>query len=492
MSRQHGLLALGHPSMANELNYGARTLRALLKNLAILLTAQLVCVAVGSWMHHQFLTASTRHALHEQTWSELETHAEWLQATLARTTSTARGVRASDAKSAWSTITDQPLPGDGVLIVDEQWRVLTDSELGRDDRVEADVIGAPCGWMPLSDAPRTSDHGIRGHLQRPDGPHWAVALEIQDPPGHLVVHRPASELDATAAALFTSLPIISGVSTLWICMLLGMVDYLILARLEEQAGRERAERERNALAQSQSLIRTRDTVIFGLAKLADSRDPETGDHLERISVYSATLASALQHHPTFRKIVTPSFVKLIRISSALHDIGKVGIDDSILRKQTGLTPEERVRMQRHTEIGGQCLREMEQRLGSSNFLQMAREVAYAHHEAWDGSGYPYGLKGDEIPLAARIVAIVDVYDALASKRVYKEALPHEACKAYLCEQAGKKFDPALIQVWLTVESKFAETARRFTGAEPLHDQPEKIPVKPIQAEPLPADLAEVF
>ena len=123
-------------------------------------------------------------------------------------------------------------------------------------------------------------------------------------------------------------------------------------------------------------------------------------------------------------------------------------------------------------MGGECLREIEQRLGSSNFLQMAREIAFAHHERWDGGGYPRGLKGEEIPLAARIVAIVDVYDALSSRRVYKGPRKHEECVAIIRKAAGTQFDPDLVAVWLGLEGKFRDIARRYANVAPPRPQTE--------------------
>jgi response regulator RpfG family c-di-GMP phosphodiesterase len=240
---------------------------------------------------------------------------------------------------------------------------------------------------------------------------------------------------------------------------------MLLARFHDQAEKERARSLAEGMRQRQDLIRTRDAVVFGLAKLADSRDPETGDHLERISVYSTMLATVLRQHPRYNKQVTPAFVRLIGISSALHDIGKVGVEDEILRKPGALTSGERVRMQAHPLIGGDCLREIEQRLGSSNFLQMAREIALAHHERWDGSGYPHGLRGEEIPLAARIVAIADVYDALSSRRVYKDPRAHDECVEIIRNAAGTQFDPDLVDAWLTIAPKFAEVSQRYCAFE---------------------------
>jgi putative two-component system response regulator len=219
-----------------------------------------------------------------------------------------------------------------------------------------------------------------------------------------------------------------------------------------------------SLQRTQDLVRTRDAVIFGLAKLAESRDPDTGQHLERISHYSTRLASALRRHPRYRDAVTPAFVRLIGISSALHDIGKVGVEDAILLKPDKLTADERARMQEHTLAAGECLKEIERRLAASNFLQMAREIALYHHEWWNGSGYPARLAGEQIPLAARIVAIADVYDALSVRRVYKEALSHRTCVAMIQAEAGTHFDPHLVEVFLQIEPQFQEIARQFADS----------------------------
>ncbi len=159
-------------------------------------------------------------------------------------------------------------------------------------------------------------------------------------------------------------------------------------------------------------------------------------------------ATALSRYPRYRNVVTHEFARVIEASVALHDIGKVGVEDAILLKRGRLTDAQRARTESHTTIGGKCLKEIEQRLGRSNFLQMAREITLYHHEHWDGSGYPDGLAGEDIPLAARIVSIVDVYEALSSKRVYKEAFPHDQCVAMIREQAGRQFDPGLVEVFL--------------------------------------------
>ena len=256
----------------------------------------------------------------------------------------------------------------------------------------------------------------------------------------------------------------NGLTFVWCSALLGIVAHLLATRVHEQMESQNSLAMVTELKQTSALIRTQEAVIFGLAKLADSRDSETGDHLERISLYSSTMASALRRREDFRERITPGLVDWIGVSSALHDIGKVGIEDAILRKPGKLTAAERQRMQEHTQIGEECLLEIERRLGQSNFLRMAREIVAAHHERWDGRGYPQQLSGQQIPLAARIVALADVYDALSSRRVYKPALPHDQCVELIRSEAGGQFDPRLVEVFLEIEPLFKSIKARFDSA----------------------------
>lgn len=254
----------------------------------------------------------------------------------------------------------------------------------------------------------------------------------------------------------------------WMFLLLGIITFLLLSKIHmEHSMRVVCSNEQSVL-KSKELVRTRDAIIFGLAKLAESRDSETGYHLERISLYSTILANAMRHEPEFSKQITPSFIKLIGLSSALHDIGKVGVEDSILLKPGQLTKSERFNMQLHAKVGGDCIQEIESRLGNCNFLEMAREIAYYHHERWDGEGYPDGLMEENIPLAARIVAVADVYDALSVKRVYKEQYSHEKCVDMIKAESGTQFDPRIVNVFLKVEDEFRKIAEQFeekTGQE---------------------------
>ncbi len=203
-------------------------------------------------------------------------------------------------------------------------------------------------------------------------------------------------------------------------------------------------------------LESRETVIFALAKLAESRDPETGKHLERVQQYARALAQRLTHHPIYGDEVDGEFVRLVYQTSPLHDIGKVGIPDSVLLKPGRLSDQEFAIMKTHAAIGAATLEAALLRNPQARFLQMARDIAAAHHERWDGEGYPNGLVGEEIPLAARIVAVADVYDALTSKRVYKEASGHLVARNIIVNESGSHFDPVVVEAFLEVEQEFID------------------------------------
>jgi putative two-component system response regulator len=196
------------------------------------------------------------------------------------------------------------------------------------------------------------------------------------------------------------------------------------------------------------IAETRDTAVFVLASLAESRDPETGEHLERIRSYSHILAEELSKNSPYAEFIDKTFIDDLYRSSPLHDIGKIGIPDSILLKPGALTNEEFEIMKHHSIIGAEALGGTLKRTAGAGFLQMAADVARYHHEKFDGTGYPDGLKGQEIPLVARIVALADVYDALTSARVYKAAFRPEIAKIMIREESGKHFDPVIVDAFL--------------------------------------------
>jgi putative two-component system response regulator len=208
-------------------------------------------------------------------------------------------------------------------------------------------------------------------------------------------------------------------------------------------------------------LESRDLVIFSLARLAEARDPETGAHLERIREYCRVISRHLSRQGKFRDQVDGNYVQLLYLTSPLHDIGKVGIPDSILLKPGRLTAEEFEIMKQHSVIGGETLHAAAVAYPGAKYLQMARDIAISHHEKYDGSGYPFGLRGDDIPLCGRIVAISDVYDALTTARVYKPAYSHEVAREIILEGRGKHFDPEIVEAFLANEERIVDIKRRF-------------------------------
>lgn len=208
-------------------------------------------------------------------------------------------------------------------------------------------------------------------------------------------------------------------------------------------------------------LESRDVTIFALAKLAESRDSDTGAHLDRIREYSRILAAHLQKEGPYSNEVDGDFVQLVYLTSPLHDIGKVAIPDSVLLKPGKLTPEEFEIMKQHSELGRSTLEAALRAHPQAKYLKMACDIAGSHHEKFDGTGYPHGLRGDSIPLCGRIVALADVYDALTSKRVYKAAFTHEAARQIVVDGSGKHFDPVIVDAFLANEQQFSSVRQMF-------------------------------
>ncbi len=220
------------------------------------------------------------------------------------------------------------------------------------------------------------------------------------------------------------------------------------------------------LAESnQSFEEARAATILGLAKLAEYRDNETGAHIERMREYVRILAMELSNHPKYQGYITNNYINDLYESSILHDIGKVAVPDKILRKPGKLTILEYEVIKTHTTLGGDALKEVAARVRGQSFLSIATEIAYHHHERWDGNGYPSGLKGEEIPLSARITALADFFDAVTSKRIYKPAFSLERTRALILEGKGCQFDPDLVDAFLMRIGEFAEIRKRIADTK---------------------------
>jgi len=263
----------------------------------------------------------------------------------------------------------------------------------------------------------------------------------------------------------------------------GAVDYItkpisppiVLARVKTQLTLKAAAdflRDKNAFLETEVARRTRqvstiqDVTIMAMASLAETRDNETGNHIRRTQNYVKLLAQELQRQGKFSAQLTAESIELLYKSAPLHDIGKVGIPDSILLKPGKLTPEEFAVMKTHTTLGRDAILAAEKLLDEPNsFLEYAREIAYCHQEKWDGSGYPQGLAGETIPVSARLMAVADVYDALISRRVYKPPFPHAEALEIIRAGRSSHFDPAMVDAFVAIAEQFRAVAERFQDTE---------------------------
>ncbi len=263
---------------------------------------------------------------------------------------------------------------------------------------------------------------------------------------------------------------------------MGAVDYItkpvsppvVLARVRTHLALKKA---RDSLAKQNEMLEekvaertlevqlTRDVTIQSLASLAETRDNETGGHIWRTQNYVRVLAENLMTHPHFSNYLDESTILLLYKSAPLHDIGKVGVPDAILLKPGKLTDEEMEQMKKHTIYGREAIAHSEklykQAGGTSSFLSIAKEIACYHHEKWDGQGYPYGMRGQEIPISGRLMALADVYDALISRRVYKPPFSHSKAVGIILEGKGSHFDPDMVDAFEELQEDFRRIALEF-------------------------------
>ncbi len=231
-------------------------------------------------------------------------------------------------------------------------------------------------------------------------------------------------------------------------------SYQRLVRYQNQRLEERVSEQVRELAAAHA------ATIFALAQLAASRDMDTGEHLHRIREYCRALAGRLRQKPRFAGILTDEYIQTLWAASPLHDIGKVGIPDEILRKPGPLTEEQYELMKVHPLLGADTLRAVREQHPGNPLIRIGIEIAESHHEWWNGQGYPHGLRGEEIPLSARIVALADAYEALTSRRCYKPAFSHEKAREILVAQRGERLDPEIVDAFLEAEEEFLAIRQR--------------------------------
>lgn len=310
-----------------------------------------------------------------------------------------------------------------------------------------------------------------------------VMLDLMMPEmdGHEVLRRIKADVNQT------HLPVImvsanDDVDNVVRCIEAGAEDYLpkpfnpvlLRARVESSLRRKelhdhevhyQRDLEEQVKAQVRQISSAQTAAIFAMSKLAESRDNETGAHLDRVREYCRCLAQYLADMEKYRKQITEEFIETIYAASPLHDIGKVGIPDHILLKAGKLDLAEWEIMKAHTLIGGGTLRAVDERHPGNAFVRMGIEITEGHHEKWDGSGYPNGLRGESIPLAARIVALADIYDSLTTQRGDKAPFSHEDARAIIQAGSGKHFDPDVVDAFVTMEMEFIRIRQVFKDSD---------------------------
>lgn len=424
---------------------------------ANLAAVQLFCLGWALFLFATWLHGSIRTTVHDQVL------ADNVQ-TVRQMTSLIREMDLGDIRQdshAWGrlqdVIRDIKLPNEGyVCLVDDQsGQILCHPSLETQPQIEPrKVVGITGASTMLA----MVSGGVIGEGDRLE---IVAAAEIPAMGARVLVHQRGPGIDRAVAKLTSPiLPVGLAASVALVAATSGFL-WVVIRRYDDRLARANEELESRVEQRTRALRKTRDAVIFGLAKLAESRDTDTGEHLERIRTYATLLAEQLRDDGI---ALDDRTVAEIGLASSLHDIGKVGVADRVLLKPGRLDAEERLEIEKHALLGGDCLAAIGERLGEDDFLQLAKEIAYGHHERWDGGGYPTGVAGEAIPLPARIVALADVYDALRSRRPYKEPMSHEEARSILLEGRGAHFDPLVIEAFLACEDRFVAISERSNAA----------------------------
>ncbi len=437
---------------------GRITRRTLL--VSALLLGQLVCLLVsllwfGAWLEHglgnlvtdRILTASQQMATQI---------AQIVQ--LMEIKDTTPGT--PDWERMQTLIEDTKLPTGGYLCVirNADGKVLCHPEL----RDQPELAQITLDGMLIDHDTLGGDTALDGlppsWVRLSDGSYMLDTIPMPWLDARMLVHQPGEPIRTAVMGYINRVREIGTIVVVVVVVLSALVTLVIAQRYESRLSQINRGLESQVAHRSAALLRSRDAVIFGLAKLAESRDGETGEHLERIARYTEVLARQVSSKQTPGG--DEDWVQTLASTAVLHDIGKVGIPDAVLRKPSALTDEEREIIEKHPFIGGDTLMEIKRRWGEDPFLATASQVCFGHHEKWDGTGYPFGLKAENIPMAARIVALADVYDALTSERAYKDAISHDKARQMITEASGTQFDPMVVQAFIAVEDPFRQIAQR--------------------------------
>ena len=325
----------------------------------------------------------------------------------------------------------------------------------------------------VKDAESTGSQLVAGKIELEGQLHVMTGISLPALGAVLAVYQSDSAIEQFIAATIQPVMQVGYILTAFIVGATAILTVFLINRYEDGLAEANTRLEKQVQSRTRSLLRTRNAVIFGLAKLAESRDRDTGEHLERIRSYVTIIATELAKRDPE---IDHRFVADLAVASSLHDIGKVGIPDAVLLKPGELTSTERRAMELHTVLGSECLSAIQRELEEDDFLELAQQIAIAHHEHWNGNGYPYGIQGKDIPLAARIVALADCYDALTTKRPYKKSLSHEDSREWIVTRYGTHFDPMVVEAFIAREQDFVRVNQSYSGVTDEH-YPQKSPAK---------------
>ncbi len=304
-----------------------------------------------------------------------------------------------------------------------------------------------------------------------DGRHYLATRVDADTRSQLLVHQPVSGLSAASAHVTGPLLVRSATVGLLVVALTGCLALVLVRAHDRSMARWTRDLERLVEERSVDVVQSHRAVVMGIAKLAEYRDNETGLHVERMCAFSAMLAR--EYARQFGGL-DDAWIDDLELAASLHDIGKVAIPDSILLKPGKLTDAEFEQMKVHAETGAEALCAVREELVETRLVDLGREICSGHHEKWNGRGYPRGLSGVDIPLSARLVSLADVFDALMSKRVYKDAMPFDKVVAIIREGAGQHFDPDVVACFEEIKTELAATHARLLDVE---EPPAALPVR---------------
>ena len=432
--------------------------------ITLVTAAEFVCLIVALSLFNARQSRALRHIVRQRMLVATQQHASQTAKLIDQMGLKDLSPDSDDWKRLQTVVETTNLPDEAFLCVidDKSGRVLCHPRLRFEAEVKDLLVGSltlqgPAKGRRILDLGSADDPSSNGWAMLNDGTHLIAVRDLPGLGAKLLAHQNESSIEQVIQAFTGRVWRLGQIVAVFLVLITaGMTMWFVriydnrLARINESLQTTVAER-------SEALLRSRDVVIFGLAKLAESRDDQTGDHLERICEYAEILARRVANGDAK---LDEKWVHTVRETAALHDVGKVGIPDSVLLKPGPLTEDERVTMQKHPYIGGDTLMAIKRRWGEDPFLVTATQVVFGHHEKWDGSGYPFGLKGENIPLSARIVAVADVYDALTSERTYKRAFTHESAHKIVLEGSSHHFDPRIVEAFAQVEGDFRVIAER--------------------------------